>query len=73
MDRWIRAWRAGGFDALIPAERQVAPRTDAEVLELAARLKAAPNQPFEFSVAVPGRVDVELHHLGVTIATINVR
>jgi putative transposase len=39
LDRWIRAWRAGGFDALIPAERQVDPRTDAEVLELAARLK----------------------------------
>jgi putative transposase len=39
LDRWIRAWRARGFDALIPAERQVAPRTDAEVLELAARLK----------------------------------
>jgi putative transposase len=39
LDRWIRAWRVGGFDALIPTERQVAPRTDAEVLELAARLK----------------------------------
>lgn len=39
LDRWIRAWRAGGFDALIPAERQIAPRTDAGVLELAARLK----------------------------------
>src|SRR5271166_918223 len=39
LDRWIRAWRAGGFDALIPAERQVAPRTEAEVLELAAGLK----------------------------------
>ena len=39
LDRWIRAWRAGGFDALIPAERQVAPRTDIGVLELAARLK----------------------------------
>lgn len=39
LDRWIRGWRAGGFDALIPAERQVAPRTDAEVLDLAARLK----------------------------------
>ena len=39
LDRWIRAWPAGGFDALIPAERQVAPRTDAEALELAARLK----------------------------------
>ncbi|MGH9261996.1 MAG: DDE-type integrase/transposase/recombinase, partial [Acidimicrobiales bacterium] len=39
IDRWIRAWRAGGFDALIPAERQVTPRTDAEALELATRLK----------------------------------
>ena len=39
LDRWIRAWRARGFDALIPAERQVDPRTDAEVLELAAQLK----------------------------------
>ncbi|MGH3433957.1 MAG: DDE-type integrase/transposase/recombinase [Thermocrispum sp.] len=39
LDRWIRAWRAGGFDALIPAPRQVAPRTDATVLELAVGLK----------------------------------
>jgi len=39
LDRWVRAWQAGGFDALIPAQRQVTPRTDAEVLELAARLK----------------------------------
>lgn len=39
LDRWIRTWRAGGFDALIPAERQVQPRTDAAVLELAVRLK----------------------------------
>jgi putative transposase len=23
LDRWIRAWRAGGFDALVPAERHV--------------------------------------------------
>lgn len=39
LDRWIRTWRAGGFDALIPAERQVQPRTDTSVLELAVRLK----------------------------------
>jgi putative transposase len=39
LDRWIRAWRSGGFDALIPAEPQVQPRTDPGVLELAARLK----------------------------------
>jgi putative transposase len=36
VDRWIRAWRAGGFAALAPPARQVTPRTDAAVLELAA-------------------------------------
>jgi putative transposase len=39
IDRWIRAWRAGGFAALAPPPRQVTPRTDAQVLELAAALK----------------------------------
>jgi putative transposase len=39
LDRWIRAWRSGGFDALMPSARQVTPRTPAEVLELGAALK----------------------------------
>ena len=39
LDRWIRAWRSGGFDALAPPSRQVTPRTPAEVLHLAAALK----------------------------------
>ena len=39
VDRWVRGWRAGGFDALIPTERQVQARTDAAVLEPAAQLK----------------------------------
>ena len=39
IDRWIRAWRSGGFAALAPPARQVMPRTDAQVLELAAGLK----------------------------------
>jgi putative transposase len=39
IDRWIRAWGAGGFDALVPAPRRVEPRTPARVLELAAALK----------------------------------
>jgi len=39
LDRWIRAWRAGGFDALVPSTRNVEPRTPASVLELAAALK----------------------------------
>lgn len=39
IDRWITARRAGGFDALAPAPRQCAPRTDAQVVELAVGLK----------------------------------
>ena len=39
VDRWIRAWRRGGFDALVPSPRHVAARTPAEVLELAVALK----------------------------------
>ena len=39
LDRWIRAWRDGGFAALAPPARQVTLRTDAEVLEMAAGLK----------------------------------
>lgn len=33
---------------------------------------AAPNQTFQFSIDVPGKVDVELHHLKRTVATIQV-
>jgi putative transposase len=39
LDRWIRAWRAGGFDALVPCPRQSAPRLPAEIIELAVGLK----------------------------------
>jgi putative transposase len=39
LDRWITARRAGGFDALVPPPRQCAPRTDAQVVELAVGLK----------------------------------
>jgi putative transposase len=39
VDRWIRDWRAGGFDALVPNPRQVTARTPAEVLELAVALR----------------------------------
>jgi heme/copper-type cytochrome/quinol oxidase subunit 2 len=34
---------------------------------------AAPNQTFQFNVDVPGNVEVELHHLDRTIATIQVQ
>jgi putative transposase len=39
IDRWIRDWRAGGFDALVPNPRQCTPRTPAGVLELAVALR----------------------------------
>jgi putative transposase len=39
LDRWIRAWRRGGFDALIPAPRQTSPRLPVEVIEMALGLK----------------------------------
>src|SRR5438128_1122797 len=39
LDRWVRAYRHGGFEALVPRPRVVAPRTPAEMLELAFTLK----------------------------------
>ena len=39
LDRWIRAYRAGGFDALVPGGRTSEARTPAPVLELAVALK----------------------------------
>lgn len=39
IDRWIRAWRAGGFDALVPTARTAEPVTPAGVLDLAVKLK----------------------------------
>ena len=39
LDRWIRAYRHGGFEALVPQPRVVDPRTSAELLELAFALK----------------------------------
>ena len=40
LDRWIRDWRAGGFDALVPNPLQATARTPAEVLELAVAFAA---------------------------------
>ena len=39
LDRWIVAYRAGGFDALIPAQRNRTPVSDVELLDLAVKLK----------------------------------
>ena len=43
LDYWIREWRRGGFEALVPSVRQAQPRTPEEVLALArALLRPAP-------------------------------
>ena len=39
LDRWIRAWRTGGFDALVPEARTAEPTTPLALLELAVALK----------------------------------
>jgi transposase InsO family protein len=39
LDRWIRRYRVGGFDALTPSTRQPGSRIDTTVLELAVALK----------------------------------
>jgi putative transposase len=39
IDRWIRAYRAGGFAALAPTSRRVEPRTPAGLLALACDLR----------------------------------
>jgi hypothetical protein len=36
-------------------------------------VEAKPMQVFQFTVDVPGKVDIELHHLNKTIATIQVQ
>ena len=40
LDRWIRAYRGGGFEALVPAARHADARTPAALLELAEVLRA---------------------------------
>ncbi len=39
LDYWIREWRRGGYEALVPSVRQAQPRTPDEVLALARALK----------------------------------
>jgi putative transposase len=39
LDRWIRNWRGGGFEALVPTARTAEPTTPAAVLDLAVKLK----------------------------------
>ena len=52
VDRWIRAWRDGGFAALAPPARQVTMRTDAEILEMCAAAHA-PGAPDQYTSPTP--------------------
>jgi putative transposase len=39
LDRWVRLLRDGGFEALVPATRDVGPRTPQRILDVAVQLK----------------------------------
>ena len=39
LDRWVRAYRAGGFESLVPAPRRMPNQTPARLLELACALR----------------------------------
>lgn len=39
IDEWIKRWREGGYEALVPSVRRSQPRTPEEVLDLARALK----------------------------------
>jgi putative transposase len=56
LDRWIRAWRAGGFEALAPSPRAAEPKTPTGMLELAVRLKRE----------VPGRTAAQVAEIMAT-------
>src|SRR5450755_3057833 len=63
LDEWIRAYRRGGFEALVPKPRVVEPRTPAGVLELAFQLKRerperTAAQVREIMLAAAGAADV---------------
>jgi putative transposase len=40
LDRWVRAYRSGGFEALVPTARRVEARTPAEILGVAEGLRS---------------------------------
>jgi len=58
VDRWVRAYRAGGFRALYPRVRQGGPRSDGELLELAVALKTeAPERTGALIAEIIARVE----------------
>ena len=60
LDRWIRAWRAGGFDALVPRPRTGVPVVSRQLLELAVTQKKA--APGRTAAAIAGQVKAVAGH-----------
>ena len=67
LDRWIRAYREGGFDGLVPAPRRMANQTSARVLELAVALRR--EQPARTAAQIH-RIIVEAEGAGPSARTI---
>jgi hypothetical protein len=60
VDRWVRAYRAGGFRALHRRARQGGARSDAGLLELAVALKAEASERTGAQIAeIIARVEVD--------------
>jgi len=68
LDRWIRAYREGGFDALVPAPRRMPNQTPARLLELACALRR--EQPAR-TAALIHRIIVETEGSSPSARTIN--
>lgn len=67
LDRWIRAYREGGFDALVPAPRRIANGTPERLLELAVALRR--EQPARTAAQIH-RIIVEAEGTGPSARTI---
>jgi putative transposase len=67
LDRWVRALREGGFDALVPPAREGMPRTPASLLELAVALK---REAPERTGAQIARIILEREGTGPAVRTI---
>jgi putative transposase len=68
LDRWIRSYREGGFDGLVPVPRQVANQTPQRLLELAVALRR--EQPARTAAQIH-RIIVEAEGSSPSARTIN--
>jgi putative transposase len=68
LDRWIRAYRQGGFESLVPAPRRMPNQTPARLLELACALRR--EQPARTAAQIH-RIIVETEGSSPSARTIN--